>query len=59
MSADEIHHQVELALKKKKIIYDFEEFHRAVSDTRRNITVKGMDVGDFCRFEDCSSVYKL
>lgn len=59
MSADEFHHQVELSLKKKKRIYDFEDFHHAVSDTHRKITVKKMVVSDFCRFEDCSSSYKL
>lgn len=40
-------------------LYDFEDFHHAVSDTHRKITVKKMVVGDFCRFEDCSSSYKL
>lgn len=59
MSADEFHHQVELSLKKKKRIYDFEDFYHAVSDTHRKITVKKMAVSDFCRFEDCSSSYKL
>lgn len=59
MSADEFHHQVELSLKKKKRLYDFDDFHRAVSDTHRDITVKNMAVGDFCKFEDCSSAYKL
>lgn len=59
MSADEFHHQVELSLKKKKRLYDFDDFHRAVSDTHRDITVKNMAVGDFCKFEDYSSAYKL
>lgn len=59
MAADEFHHQVELSMKKMKQLYDFEDFHRAVLSTRKNITVKVMNVGDFCDFQDCSSVYKL
>lgn len=59
MSADEFHHQVELSLKRKKRIYDFDDFRQAVTDTHRNITVKCMNVGDFSTFEDCSSAYKL
>lgn len=59
MSADEFHHQVELSLKRKKRIYDFDDFRQAVTDTQRNITVKCMNVCDFNTFEDCSSTYKL
>lgn len=59
MAADEFHHQVELSMKRKKHIYDFEDFHQAVSNTRTNIIVKEMNMGDFCQFEDCSSTYKL
>lgn len=35
MSADEFHHQVELSLKRKKRLYNFEDFH-----AHRKITVK-------------------
>lgn len=59
MAADEFHHQVELAMKKKKHVYDFEDFHQAVTSTRQNINVKVMNVEDFYQFEDCSSSYKL
>ncbi|XP_072940560.1 uncharacterized protein [Epargyreus clarus] len=59
MSADEFHHQVELAMKKKKHLYDFEDFHQTVASTRTNINVKVMNLDDFCQFEDCSSSYKL
>ncbi|KAL0860407.1 hypothetical protein ABMA27_009801 [Loxostege sticticalis] len=61
MAADEFHHRVELAMKKKKRIYDFEDFHQAVLNTSKNNVpiVKKMNVEDFCKFEDCSSVYKL
>lgn len=59
MSTDEFHHQVELSLKQKKGIHDFEDFHHAVSDTHSNITVKSMNISAFCRFEDSSIVYKL
>ncbi|KAL0883582.1 hypothetical protein ABMA27_015733 [Loxostege sticticalis] len=59
MAADEFHHQVEHSMKKKKHVYDFEDFHQVVLDTRRNITVKVMNLPDFYQFEDCSSSYKL
>ncbi|KAH9643381.1 hypothetical protein HF086_015495 [Spodoptera exigua] len=59
MAADEFHHQVEQSMKRKKHIYDFEDFYQAVSTTRTNIVVKKMNIDDFCDFEDCSSIYKL
>lgn len=59
MAADEFHHQVEQSMKRKKHIYDFEDFHQAVLNARTNIAVKIMNKEDFCLFEDCSSSYKL
>lgn len=59
MAANEFHHQVELAMKRKKHLYDFEDFREAVLSTRTNINVKVMKLEDFCQFEDCFSSYKL
>lgn len=53
MSADEFHHQVEHALKKKKKVYDFDDFADAVATTNnRKTVVKNMTVTDFFKIAD-------
>lgn len=59
MAADEFHHRVEQSFKKKKRVYDFEDFCKAVSDTGPKTVVKKITVQDFHYFEDCSSSYKI
>lgn len=58
MAADEFHHEVELAMKRKKHLYDVEDFQQAVLSTKTNLTVKVMEIDDFYQFEACTSVHK-
>lgn len=60
MSADHFHHQVEMSLKKKKKVYDFDDFIDSVkmSNSKKN-TVKVMTVSDFYDYEDFSSQHKI
>lgn len=60
MSADEFHHQVEHALKKKKKVYDFDDFADAVATTNnRKTVVKKMAVTDFCKIADDTSTARI
>lgn len=60
MSADEFHHQVEHALKKKKKVYDFEDFAEAVTSTNnRKTIIKKMEVADFFNIADDTSNAKI
>lgn len=60
MSADSFHHQVELSLRRKKKVYDFNDFSDAVknSNSKKNI-VKEMHITDFYNFQDETSQAKL
>lgn len=59
MSADSLHHQIELSLKHQKKTCDFDDFVRAVQQSNHGkITTKAMDITDFYNFQDYSSVYK-
>lgn len=60
MSADHFHHQVEMSLKRKNKVYDFDDFVDAVriSNSGKN-TVHVMSVSDFFTFEDSSSQHKI
>lgn len=60
MSADEFHHQVEHALKKKKKVYDFDDFADAVATTNnRKTIVKKMAVTDFYKIADDTSTARI
>ncbi|CAG9829587.1 unnamed protein product [Diabrotica balteata] len=60
MSADSFHHQVELSLKKKKKVYDYHDFVKAVKTCNLNrVVVKEMGVSDFLIWKDLSSQSKL
>lgn len=59
-SADAFHHQVELALKRKKKVYDFEDFGNVVqSSNSGRVNVIKMDLDNFYNFMDYTSKYKL
>src|SRR5688572_24313625 len=60
MSADSFHHQVEHSLTKTGKVYDFYDFVSCVQRSNSGkVTVKTMEVSDFCDWPDCSSTYKL
>lgn len=60
MSSDAFHHQVELALKKKKKVYDFKDFSECVASANsKKVIVKEMDIDSFYTFPDLTSQYKL
>lgn len=60
MSADSFHHQVELALKRQKKTYDFEDFACAVASANSgNVEVLKMVMTDFFKWEDHTSQAKL
>ncbi|KAG8304220.1 hypothetical protein J6590_099644 [Homalodisca vitripennis] len=60
MSADSFHHQVELAMKRTKHIYDFGDFEKTVASANsKHVTLKSMLVSDFTMWQDLSSAYKL
>lgn len=60
MSADSFHHQVEMSLKKKKKVYDFEDFKETVQSCNSgkvNILEQGKQ--NFFKFQDITSKHKL
>ncbi|XP_050293088.1 uncharacterized protein LOC126733740 [Anthonomus grandis grandis] len=60
MSADSFHHQVELSMKRKQKIYDFDDFADAVgSCCNGKVDVKKMDIQDFFQWKDFLSRQKL
>lgn len=60
MSADHFHHQVESQLRKKKKVYDFDDYVDTVklSNAKKN-EVKVMTITDFYDYEDCSSQHRI
>ena len=60
MSADSFHHQVEMALKKQKKTYDFNDFEYAVkSSNSGKVDVNVIDHTSFYSWKDFKSVQKL
>lgn len=60
MSADSFHHQVELSMKRKKKIFDFNDFSTAVKAANSSETdVHEMSLADFSDWNDFKSEYKL
>lgn len=60
MSADSFHHQVELSLKKKAKVFDFDDFKCAVQNANSGKTdIKEMEIQHFSDWNDFSSKYKL
>lgn len=60
MSADSFHHQVELVMKARQKIYDFDDFADAVgSACKGNVIVKKMNYNDFYNWENFTSLGKL
>nr|CAI5861903.1 unnamed protein product [Callosobruchus analis] len=60
MAADSFHHQVELSLKRKKKVYDFDDFCEVVerANSARVVVIK-MQITQFFSFTDYTSKYKL
>ncbi|KAL5242697.1 hypothetical protein ACI65C_010107 [Semiaphis heraclei] len=59
MSADNFHHQVETSLKKRKKIYDFNDFSDAIKYAKKDkIIVKQMQIEDFYLWKDNKSQLK-
>ncbi|KAK4879538.1 hypothetical protein RN001_007684 [Aquatica leii] len=61
-AADSFHHQVELSLKRKKRVCDFNDFIATVKATQLNSTkvdVHVMELNNFYEFIDYTSKYKL
>ncbi|VEN33902.1 unnamed protein product [Callosobruchus maculatus] len=60
MAADAFHHQVELALKRKKKVYDFDDFCEVVQQANSaKVNVIKMQITQFFSFTDYTSKYKL
>lgn len=60
MSSDAFHHQVEMSLKRKKKVYDFQDFLECVRTANsKKIIAKEMKLSDFYKFSDYTSQYKL
>lgn len=60
MAADSFHHQVELSLKRKKRVYDFNDFVNVVKDANSSrVNVHVMQIQHFYEFSDYISKYKL
>lgn len=60
MSADSFHHQVELSMKRKAKIYDFDDFVGAVASAcKGNVEVKEMKYNDFFKWNNFTSQQKL
>ena len=59
MSADSFHHMVELSMKKKKIIPDWDNFHFSVLKAGKNVVVKDMKCYDFFEYKNFYSQTKL
>ncbi|KAF6213270.1 hypothetical protein GE061_010988 [Apolygus lucorum] len=60
MSCDSLHHLIELSMKKKKFVYDMEDFASAVRDSSRKnrVIIKIMEPSDFVSYRDESSISK-
>nr|CAI5863597.1 unnamed protein product [Callosobruchus analis] len=60
MAADSFHHQVELSLKRKKKVYDFDDFCEVVERANSaRVDVIKMQITQFFSFTDYTSKYKL
>lgn len=61
MSCDHVHHQVELAMKKKKgKIYNFQDFVETVTSANfYKIIIKGMLIINFIKFYDYTSQRRI
>lgn len=60
MAADSFHHQVELSLKRKNKVYDFDDFASVVKEANSSkVTVIEMQIGQFFKWMDHTSKYKL
>jgi len=60
MSADSFHHRVELSMKQRGKIYDFNDYEQCVRNSRSGrVDVKSMTVSDFRDWVDESSAYKI
>nr|CAI5849885.1 unnamed protein product [Callosobruchus analis] len=60
MAADSFHHQVELSLKRKKKVYDFDDFCEVVERANsERVDVIKMQITQFFSFTDYTSKYKL
>lgn len=60
MAADSFHHQVELAMGRKKKVYDYEDYKECVRNANSaNVTIHEMTLPDFYNWQDCSSKVKL
>lgn len=60
MSADNFHHQVENQLQKAGKVYDFADYIDCVQLANSGkVTVKTMEVSDFCKYMDHSSQHRL
>lgn len=60
MAADHFHHQVELSLKRRKKVYDFEDFCDVVSQANSSrVNVINMQISQFFNYTDYTSKYKL
>lgn len=55
MSADNFHHQVELALQRDPKVYDFKDFVNVVAKAN-NKKVNVLTPQDFFEWKDCSSI---
>ena len=60
MSADSFHHEVELGLKKKPKVYDFQDFVNVVRQCNASkVLVKEMTHSDFSEWPNLTSAYQL
>ena len=60
MSADSFHHRVELSMKQRGKIYDFNDYEQCVRNScSGGVDVKSMTVSDFRDWVDESSAYKI
>ncbi|CAG5045043.1 unnamed protein product [Parnassius apollo] len=60
MSCDHFHHQVELSMKRKKKLHDFQDFIEAVSAANTaKVTVKEMKTSDFINVIDYTSPRRI
>ncbi|KAK9720024.1 hypothetical protein QE152_g22290 [Popillia japonica] len=59
MSADSLHHQVELQLKRKGKVYDFQDFKNCVQNANSKTKVIDMQLENFFDWKDFSPKFKL
>lgn len=59
MSADSFHHSVEMQLRRKKKVYDFEDFMDCVQNTSQKTKIIQMGVNNFFNWENYISLSKL